>query len=75
MIRAVLADSGPLFAAVEMEDEYHLQARRQLDIFEQERRAVLLPHSILLEADSLVLYRLGVTAAQKWITLNRGLSH
>lgn len=74
MIRAVLADAGPLFAAVDEADEHHLEARRQLEILEQEQRAVLIPYPILLEAYSLVLYRLGVTAAQRWITLSTAAS-
>jgi|SRR5580704_2821022 predicted nucleic acid-binding protein len=69
MTRAVLADSGPLFAAVDEADEHHLAARRQLETLEQERRSVVIPYPILLEAYSLVLYRLGLNAAQKWIAL------
>lgn len=74
MIRAVLADAGPLFAAVDIRDEHHLEAGRQLCILEQERCDVLIPYPILLEAYSLVLYRLGFTAAQKWITLSTAAS-
>ena len=69
MIRGVLADAGPLFAAVDEADEHHLEALRQLEALEHERRTVVIPYPILLEAYSLVLYRLGVTAAHKWITL------
>jgi predicted nucleic acid-binding protein len=69
MIRAVLADSGPLFAAVDEGDEHHLAARQQLETLDQERRTVVVAYPILLEAYSLVLHRLGVTAAQKWIAL------
>jgi predicted nucleic acid-binding protein len=70
MIRAVLADAGPLFAAVDEGDKHHLDARRQLDTLDQERRTVVIAYPILLEAYSLVLCRLGVTAAHKWITLS-----
>ncbi len=69
MIRAVLADAGPLFAAVDEADEHHLDAQRQLETLARERRAVVIAYPTLLEAYSLVLYRLGVTAAHKWITL------
>jgi predicted nucleic acid-binding protein len=69
MMRGVLADAGPLFAAVDEADEHHLDARRQLDTLDRERRTVVIAYPILLEAYSLVLYRLGVTAAHKWITL------
>jgi|ERR1700722_5164803 len=69
MIRAVLVDAGPLFAAVDEADEYHLDAQRQLDTLDQDRRTVVIAYPVLLEAYSLVLYRLGVVAAHKWITL------
>jgi predicted nucleic acid-binding protein len=69
MIRAVLADAGPLFAAVDEGDEHHHDARRELETLEQQQRAVIIPYPILLEAYSLVLYRLGFNAAQRWIAL------
>jgi predicted nucleic acid-binding protein len=69
MTRGVLADAGPLFAAVDEADEHHLDARQQLEKLDQERRTVVIAYPILLEAYSLVLYRLGGSAAQKWITL------
>jgi len=69
MIRAVLADSGPLFAAVDEGDEHHLDALRQLQTLDQDRRTIIIPHPIVLEAYSLVVKRLGTIAAQKWITV------
>jgi predicted nucleic acid-binding protein len=74
MMRAVLADSSPLYAAVDEGDEHHFEARRQLDMLEREQRNVVIAYPILLEAYSLVLYRLGVAAAQKWITFFAGAS-
>jgi predicted nucleic acid-binding protein len=69
MIGAVLADAGPLFAAVDEADEHHLDARRQLETLDREKRTVIIAYPIILEAYSLVLYRLGALAAHKWITL------
>jgi predicted nucleic acid-binding protein len=74
MTRAVLADAGPLYAAVDEADEHHLDARRELDRLEKDRRSVLIAYPILLEAHQLVLYRLGVAAAHKWITFLAGAS-
>lgn len=74
MTAAVLADAGPLYAAVDEGDEHHLDARRELQRLEKERRTVVIAYPILLEAYTLVLYRLGVAAAHKWISLLAGTS-
>ena len=74
MTRAVLADSGPLYAAVDEGDEHHFEARRQLDMLDRERRNIVIAYPILLEGYSLVLYRLGVVAAHKWIAFLAGSS-
>lgn len=74
MTSAVLADAGPLYAAVDEGDAHHLDARRDLQKLERERRSVVIAYPILLEAYTLVLYRLGVTAAHKWISLLAGTS-
>lgn len=69
MTTAVLADSGPLYARVDEADGHHLDARRDLEMLNRERRNVVIAYPILLETYSLVLQRLGVAAAQKWISL------
>lgn len=74
MTAAVLADAGPLYAAVDEGDEHHLDARRELQRLDRERRSVVIAYPILLEAYTLVLYRLGVAAAHKWISLLAGTS-
>jgi predicted nucleic acid-binding protein len=74
MTAAVLADAGPLYAAVDEGDAHHLDARRELQKLDQERRNVVIAYPILLEAYSLVLQRLGVSAAHKWISLLAGNS-
>ena len=68
MIRAVLADTGPLYAANDEGDAYHERARVELQQFTRERQEILLPYPILLEAYSLVLLRLGARAALDWLT-------
>ena len=74
MTRAVLADSGPLFAAVDEADEHHVEARQQLRTLEAERCSVVIAYPIVLEAYSLVLYRLGMAAAHRWIGFLAGAS-
>ena len=63
----VLADTGPLYAAVDPEDGHHARARRELRQLDRERRDVLVLYSTLLEAYSLILYRLGRNVASGWL--------
>lgn len=74
MTRAVLADAGPLYAVVDEADEHHREARQQLQTLDAERRNVVIAYPTVLEAYSLVLYRLGVAAAHKWIGVIAGAS-
>jgi predicted nucleic acid-binding protein len=68
MIRAVLADTGPLYAAVDPEDEHHARAVQELQKFDRNRREVMVPYPTLLEAYSLILFRLGKNVASDWLT-------
>ncbi len=67
MTRAVLADTGPLYAANDKGDGHHQRAHRQLKELASDRREVLIAYPILLEAYSLLLFRLGRTAARGWL--------
>lgn len=69
MTRAVLADVGPLYAAVDQSDEYHRRATVDLQKLAKEQRLTIVAYPTLLEAHALVLTRLGVAAAQAWLTL------
>jgi predicted nucleic acid-binding protein len=64
---AVLADTGPLYAALDPEDAHHQQSQRELKRLVQERRDILVPYPTLLEGYTLVLYRLGMELASKWL--------
>ena len=66
-MRAVLADTGPLFAAADENDADHERALRQIDELDRDDRIVLIPYPILLEAYSLVLKRLGSQGALQWL--------
>jgi predicted nucleic acid-binding protein len=67
MTRAVLADSGPLYAAADESDAYHDQALRQLQKLAKDGKEVVIAYPTLLEAYGLVLFRMGVEAALKWL--------
>lgn len=66
-MRAVLADTGPLYAAVDPDDAHHEQSQRELKRLIRDRRDVLVSYPALLEAYTLVLYRMGVGAASDWL--------
>lgn len=67
MIRAVLADTGPLFAANDEADAHHQLALRQLKELARSRLNVVIPYPVLLEAYSLLLFKLGRNAAANWL--------
>jgi predicted nucleic acid-binding protein len=69
VIRAVLADSTPLYAAVDEADERHERASDDLRKLDREKRVIIVAYPILLEAHALVLLRLGTAAAHEWLTL------
>jgi predicted nucleic acid-binding protein len=67
MREAVLADTGPLFAAVDPHDAHHQDALRELQKLASESRDVLVALPILLEAHSLLMSRLGQKVASNWL--------
>jgi predicted nucleic acid-binding protein len=66
-MRAVLADTGPLYAAVDRDDAHHRRAQAELKRLARAKKEVLVACPTLCEAYTLVLYRLGKTAAQGWL--------
>ena len=68
MKRAVLADVGPLYAAADGSDAHHQEALQQLQKLARDRREVVVAYPTLLEAYSLVLFRMGTNAAFQWLT-------
>ncbi len=63
----VLVDTGPLYAAADPDDAHHERAHRELKRLAREGRQVLVAYPTLLEAYTLVLYRLGNSAAKNWL--------
>jgi len=67
MMRAVLADTGPLYAAVDPHDSHHEQALSELSKLAHQKREVVLAYPILLEAYTMVLRRLGKSVVATWL--------
>lgn len=74
MTRAVLADTGPLYAANDEADEHHRRALREIKSFARDRREVVIAYPVLLEAYSLLLFKLGRNAAWGWLAEVSGAS-
>jgi predicted nucleic acid-binding protein len=64
---AVLADTGPLYAAADPDDAHHKRARRELSWLAGGHQEVVVAYPTLLEAYTLVLFRLGEGAASRWL--------
>jgi predicted nucleic acid-binding protein len=64
---AVLADTGPLYAAADPDDAHHKRSRRELRRLADEKQEIMVAYPTLLEAYTLVLFRLGETAALRWL--------
>lgn len=67
MTRAVLADAGPLYAAVDPDDQFHARARGDLNELAAGGWRVEVVLTTMLEAYTLVLFRLGIRVAHRWL--------
>ncbi len=63
----MLADTGPLYAAADPDDAHHKRAHRELRRLADEHHEIMVAYPTLLEAYTLVLFRLGETAASRWL--------
>jgi predicted nucleic acid-binding protein len=68
MTRAVIADSGPLFAIADESDGHHERALREFELLARSRWEILVPYPILLETFTLALFRLGRKSASDWLS-------
>ena len=65
---AVLADTGPLYAAVDRSDQHHGRAQAELKRFSEAGLDVVIAYPTLFEAYTLVLYRLGLNISLSWLS-------
>ena len=63
-MKAIIADTGPLYAETDKADRYHMQARSELQRLNEDKVKLIIPYPILLEAHKLVLYKCGFNAAE-----------
>jgi len=72
-VRAVIADTGPLYASFDTSDQYHKQAQLELRELQQQKLGVLVTYPTVLESYSLVLQRFNTRLAQRFLqTLRSG---
>jgi predicted nucleic acid-binding protein len=64
---AVIVDTGPLYAAVDPDDQYHRRAQRELKRLVRDRHELVIAYPTLLESYTLLLYRLGRETAKAWL--------
>ena len=64
---AVLADTSALYALVDPRDQNNVTAQVQSQRLVQEKRRVLVTYTTLQEAHALVLHRLDLRTAQRWL--------
>jgi predicted nucleic acid-binding protein len=63
----VLADTGPLYAAADPDDAHHKRAHRELSRLAAAHCEVVVAYPTLFEAYTLILFRLGESAALNWL--------
>ncbi|MEH2424571.1 MAG: hypothetical protein V7K48_27780 [Nostoc sp.] len=74
-MRAVFADTGPLYAAVDVDDEYHQRSQAELQRINAENLIILIPFPVYLETYNLLLYRLGTEQSISFARQCRGAVH
>ena len=62
-MRAIIADTGPLYTQIDRDDRYHQQACFELQKINRDRLTIVVPYPIYLEAHRLILYSGGFEVA------------
>lgn len=70
-MRAVLADTGPLYAQVDPDDGHHRRAREEAKRLAASGIRVAVAQPVVLEAYTLILHQLGIPVALRWLEETR----
>ena len=62
-----MADTGPLYAALDPSDDNHSRAREDIELLNSDGIGIMVAHTTLCECYSVILYKLGVGAAHGWL--------
>jgi len=62
-LKAIIADTTPLYGAIDPSDQYHSRAQAELRRIEAENLTVIISFPVYIETYSLLLYRLGFEQA------------
>ncbi len=66
-MQGIIADTGPLYAAYDPSDQYHMQALQSVQRLEIEHLVAIVPYPVLLETHNLILKRLGIQVGLRFI--------
>ncbi len=67
MRKAVLADTGPIYALADGDDQYHARASKELKLLQQDNYQILLLQPTIMEAYTLVMRYMGLSFAHQWL--------
>jgi predicted nucleic acid-binding protein len=68
MRKAVLADTGPVYALADGDDQYHDRAIKELKLLQQGNYQILLLQPTIMEAYTLVMRYMGLVFAHEWLS-------
>lgn len=67
MSRAVLVNTGPLYAAVDPDDQFHSRSHEELSRLAADQIEVIICTPVLAEAYTLISRRLSLNAGHQWL--------
>jgi predicted nucleic acid-binding protein len=65
--KAVLADTSPLYSALDPSDDDHDRSREDIERLNAEGIGMMVAYTTLCECYSVILYKLGIGAAHGWL--------